>query len=128
MIKSFLQKWLGIQHSSTEYDDKPLIEIIENVRQEFKQHLGKITTHNCAECGKIIIAYPFGEGYYKERDGKMLCSGACLDKYSKKRVDSILDSDVLRDRIVETDDLSDMWPEQPPAIIKGYDRPEQTNS
>lgn len=49
-----------------------------------------------------------------------------------KQADSILSSDILRDRIVEADDPSDMWLDTSetakPAIVRGYDRPEPTDT
>lgn len=40
-----------------------------------------------------------------------------------RQTDSLLNSEVLKDRMLEADDPSDMWSE--PAIVKGYERPRQ---
>ena len=42
---------------------------------------------NCDNCNRSFLTYPYGGGYYKNGDGSVACSNACMRELVARRQD-----------------------------------------
>ena len=73
-MKNRIRSWLGF---SEEF--KQQRQMIDETLSEFRKTLEKFCEIDCTQCGKKIVTYPYGGGYYREQDGSVICSNECLD-------------------------------------------------
>lgn len=73
-LKQRIREWLEVPTDLTED-----IEALNKKLDELKEAVEKFTEIECSFCHKIVKTYPLGGGYYREADGSVLCSDACLN-------------------------------------------------
>lgn len=72
-LKQKVRDWLDIKDPTEPVDHSKTI-------REFEATLKRFCEVQCSECKKLIVTYPMDGGYYRESDGTIICSSACLDR------------------------------------------------
>lgn len=90
-MKNWIKKWLELdtQDRLETKLEKKVDDWIQDKLQHEVEHWKRLfksySEITCTVCGKTIITYPFGGGYYREADGSVVCSNECLDKKAFER-------------------------------------------
>lgn len=87
-MKQLIRRWLGIEEPQEPKDWTLEIEKLTNLVKDTRRFAEMFCEIICTGCGKTILTYPFGGGYYREADGSALCSKECLNKHAAKKAGS----------------------------------------